>query len=129
MWAAVAQPVLTVTQLLVLFQHGPKDWKACTFSTTLVDGSCTGRGKMRGLKRATLQQMLERKCRHGLDSARMHDMQFMHVRMRVSIFAHQWHVRGGTMAMYNVHHYMYRSSKQTRGLAYTRAALDWLGLR
>jgi hypothetical protein len=77
-----------------------------------------------------LQQMLERKRRHGLDSARMHDMQFMHVHtycMRVSIFAHQWHVRGGTMAMYNAHHY--RSSKQTRGLAYTRAGLDWLGLR
>jgi hypothetical protein len=36
MWAAVVQLGLTVTQPLVLFQHGPKDCKACGVSTTLV---------------------------------------------------------------------------------------------
>jgi hypothetical protein len=95
MWAAVAQPV---TQPLVLFQHGPKDWMPAVL-VRLQSAACVRERERRGSKRATLQQMLESKCRHGWDSARMHDMQFTHVRTRVSICAHQWHVR----VRYNSH--------------------------
>jgi hypothetical protein len=75
------------TTARIIFKHGPRDWKPALLVPLLVYGSCTGGGKMRGLKRATLQQMLDRKRRHGWDSARMHDMQF------TSICAHQWRMR------------------------------------